>query len=120
GASAGLVSTKLFRDAVSKALNVSNPIVGAGFEQLANDPQGYQQYRSMANEANPKTALGADIAGGAALSTVLTGTPLLAGLSVPTQMALTGGAVGATRGAVEPIAGMSRAESAAIMGGGGA
>lgn len=81
---------------------------------LAGDPT----YLQLSKEANPWTAGISDVAGTAALGGVLS--PLVAGLTPATGGAVLGGALGAGRGAIEPIGGMSRSESAALMGLGGA
>src|SRR5690242_2755594 len=77
---------------------------------LAGDPT----YLQLAKAANPKTAFAADLAGTAAVTAI--GSPLVAGLSPAIGGAVLGGTALGIRGAVEPIAGLSRAESALAMG----
>lgn len=77
---------------------------------LAGDPT----YLQLARQANPKTAFTADVAGTAALGGVAS--PLVAGLSPAAGGAVLGGALGAGRGAIEPIPGLTRAESALVGG----
>lgn len=81
---------------------------------LAGDPQ----YIALARQEHPWTAFGGDVAGTAALARLVS--PVVAGLSPVTQGIVLGGGLGAARGAIEPIPGMSRGESAAISGAGGA
>lgn len=79
---------------------------------------GDQTYLKLARAAHPKTAFLSDVAGTATLGAALS--PLVAGLTPVTQGVVLGGGLSAARGAIEPIAGLSRAESAALMGVGGA
>jgi len=81
---------------------------------LAGDPA----YLQLARETNPKTALAGDIAGTGALAGIAA--PLVAGLSPAVGGAVLGGTLGGARGAIEPIPGLSRTESAALSGVGGA
>lgn len=75
-------------------------------------------YLDLGRQANPLTAGIADVAGTAALGGIAS--PFVAGLSPAVGAGVLGGTLGAARGAIEPIPGFNRAESAAIMGGGGA
>lgn len=77
---------------------------------LAGDPQ----YLALARQANPKTAFVSDVAGTAALGGVAS--PLVAGLSPVAGGAVLGGVLGGSRGAIEPIPGLTRAESALVGG----
>lgn len=81
---------------------------------LAGDPT----YLALARQANPKTAFVSDVAGSAALAGIAS--PAVAELSPVTQGIILGGGLGAARGAIEPIPGFSRGESAALTGAGGA
>ena len=81
---------------------------------LAGDPD----YLAQARAANPWTAGIADVAGTAALGGLAA--PVVAGLSPVAGAAVLGGGLAASRGAIEPIPGMTRGESALVMGAGGA
>jgi hypothetical protein len=76
------------------------------------------QYLELARQTNPKSAIAGDLAGTAALGGLAA--PLVAGLSPAVGGAVLGGALGGARGAIEPIPGLSRAESAAVAGTAGA
>lgn len=82
---------------------------------LAGDPA----YLALAREANPGTALASDVAGTAATGTLIGGAPVFAGASPVVTGAIVGGGTAAIRGAVEPLPGFSRKESALLYGTGG-
>jgi hypothetical protein len=76
------------------------------------------QYLELARQTNPKSAIAGDLVGTAALGGLAA--PLVAGLSPAVGGAVLGGALGGARGAIEPIPGLSRTESAAVAGTAGA
>jgi len=79
---------------------------------------GDKTYLDLARQANPWTAGISDVAGTAALAGTLG--PLVEGLSPVAQGITLGGGLGAARGGIEPLPGMTRLQSALLMGTGGA
>lgn len=82
---------------------------------------GEKEYLDLARQAHPILTTVADVTGAGA-TTALTAAgaaPILAGLSHAAKLGLAGGGTTAARGAIEPIFGLSRAESALITGAGG-
>jgi hypothetical protein len=75
---------------------------------------GDRTYLQLARQANPKTAFISDLAGTAATATIAS--PLVAGLSPAAGGAVLGAGTMGIRGAVEPIPGLTRGESALASG----
>jgi len=94
------------------------PVAGMGGTGYGIAPPAPSQnaldYLQRGREAHPGTALVSDLVGTAALGGVAS--PLVAGLGPATGGTVLSGALGATRGAAEPIPGLTRAETAAISG----
>lgn len=94
------------------------PVAGFGGTGYQIAPPAPSQenllYQQLAAQANPKAALISDVIGSGALATVAS--PLVAGTSPAAGGALLGGSLAGIRGAIEPIPGLTRGESAALSG----
>lgn len=112
GASLGAASTPEFRTAL-----LANPLT-AWTQLFASSPAEHQDFLAQARANDPIGTGLADVAGMAATGGIATpgAAPILAGVSPMAGTAVMGAALGGTRGAIEPIPGMSRAMSAIVMG----
>lgn len=114
GASLGAASTPEFRMALANA----SPATAGLMQLLGSTPAEHQDFLGQARANDPIGTGVADLAGMAATGGLAApvAAPVLTGLSPTAGTALMGAGLMGTRGAIEPIQGMSRGMSALVMG----